>query len=261
MSQSSFSPSRPVALVTGASRGIGRAVSLRLASQGYNVVLNFLRSKDAAVEVARQCSGEGAEVMIVRADVSSPDDVTGMVDGAIERFGRLDAVISNAAAGGFRGLTETTPINLEAALRCNALPAVSLATATVEHLSRTPDRDRQGKFVAISSHGSRWAVPNYGAIGASKAALESYVRHLSLEHGDRGINFNCVLPGIIATEAVASMPAVAGVIDAAQKRMMMGDRKLTESDVAGVVSFLCSRDSDLIQGHTLVVDGGVSIRV
>ena len=261
MNTESFSQNRPVALVTGASRGIGRAIAGRLSSDGYDVVVNFLNSRDSAVEVAAWCRDLGADVMLIRADVSSGDDVVGMVEGAVERFGRLDCVVSNAAAGGFRGLTDTTPINLEATLRCNALPAVTLAAASVDHLRRQPDRDRQGKFVAVSSHGSRWAVPNYGAIGASKAALESYVRHLSLEHGDRGINFNCVLPGIIATEAVASMPAVAKVIDAAQQRMMMGDRKLTEQDVASVVSFLCSPDSDLIQGHTLVVDGGVSVRV
>lgn len=261
MSQTQTSP---VAIVTGSSRGIGRAIALKLAAEGYTIVVNFLNSKDAAVDVARQIRSIGGDVMVVKADVSSADDVVGLVDGTVDRFGGVDVVVSNAAAGGFRPLAEMSPINLEATLRCNALPAVHLATAASEHLAdsakRHPDR-RHGKFVAISSHGSRWAVPNYGAIGASKAALESFVRHLALEHGDRGINFNCVLPGIIATDAVSSMPGVDGVIDAAGERMMVGGRELTETDVASVVHFLCDPASDLIQGQTIVVDGGVSIRV
>ncbi|MEL6896339.1 MAG: SDR family oxidoreductase, partial [Planctomycetota bacterium] len=118
-----------------------------------------------------------------------------------------------------------------------------------------------GKFIAISSHGSQWAVENYGAIGASKAALEGIVRHLALELGPRSINCNCVLPGIIATDAVATMPGVEGTVRAAKERMMMDGRDLTPEDVAGVVEFLCGRSSDLIQGQTLIVDGGVSIRV
>jgi enoyl-[acyl-carrier protein] reductase III len=106
-----------------------------------------------------------------------------------------------------------------------------------------------------------WAVPNYAAIGASKAALESFVRHLALELGPTGINFNCVLPGIVATEAVRTMPGVEQVLQAAGERMMIPTRSLTPEDVAGVVAFLASSDSDMIQGQTIVVDGGVSVRI
>ena len=264
MTGRSNAQNKPVAIVTGSSRGIGRSIAIRLATEGYRVVVNFLSSKDAAMEVAGTIRSVGGEVMVVRADVSSPDDVAALVDGAARRFGGIDVVVSNAAAGGFRPLSQTTAVNLSATIACNAMPAVHLAVAAADHLATTSDRHpdrRHGKFVAISSHGSRWAVPNYGAIGASKAALESYVRHLALEIGDRGINFNCVLPGIIGTEAVASMPGVENVIGSAQRRMMVGDRTLTEDDVAGVVTFLCGGQSDFIQGQTIVVDGGVSVRV
>lgn len=247
-----------VALVTGGSRGIGRAIALRLARQGADVAINFLNSESAAVETAEAIDSIGQRVMVLRADVSRSDDVAAMVGQIDSQWNRLDIVVSNAAAGGFRPLGDTAAVNLEATLRCNALPVVSLTASASELLTRGPER---GKVIAVSSHGSRWAVPNYGAIGASKAALESYVRHLALEYGDRGINVNCVLPGIIATEAVATMPAVKQVIDAAQARMMVGDRHLRAEDVAGVVAFLASSDADLIQGQTVVVDGGVSIRV
>ncbi|MEM6978594.1 MAG: SDR family oxidoreductase [Planctomycetota bacterium] len=246
------------ALVTGGSRGIGRCIALELASQGADVAINFLNSRDAALATAEQIDAMGKRVELIKADLSHRDDVLAMVDEVCARWGGLDIVVSNAAAGGFRRLSEITPVNFEATIRTNAAPIIWLAQAAAESLA---SGSRHGKMVAVSSHGSRWSVPYYGAIGASKAALESLVRHLALEHGDDGINFNCVLPGIVATDAVASMPDVESLIDAASDRMMLGDRRLTEQDIANVVAFLCHPDSDLIQGQTIVVDGGVSIRV
>ena len=246
------------ALVTGASRGIGRAIALELARQGASVAVNFLNSQDSAVEVAKAIDALSGQVMLVKADVSSRDDVQAMVAEVQEQFGGLDTIVSNAAAGGFRDLNELTPVNLEATLRNNASPVVWLAQAAEQSLAASANH---GKVVAVSSHGSQWAVPHYGAIGASKAALESFVRHLALEYGDRGINFNCVLPGIIPTDAIASMPGSESLVDAATERMMVGNRRLCEQDVASVVAFLCDSASDLIQGQTIVVDGGVSIRI
>ncbi|MCA9136998.1 MAG: SDR family oxidoreductase [Planctomycetales bacterium] len=246
------------ALVTGASRGIGRAISVELARRGASVAVNFLNSEAQAIQTAEQVDALGADVMLVKADVSCKEDVTAMIGQVTDHFGGLDIVISNAAAGGFRDLMQLSPVNFEATLRVNTSAALWLAQAAADALSAS---QHQGKLIAVSSHGSRWAVPHYGAIGASKAALEAIIRHLALELGDRGINFNCVLPGIIATEAIATMPGADALIDAASDRMMMGDRQLNEQDVANVVAFLASSDSDLIQGQTIVVDGGVSIRV
>jgi len=210
------------------------------------------------METARQIDAIGGRVMLVRADVSSQDDVTAMVDQVIEQFGTIDIIANNAAAGGFRDLVDLSPVNLDATLRSNAAPIVWLVQAALDALC---DGEHHGKVIAISSHGSQWAVPHYGAIGASKAALEALVRHFALELGDRGINFNCVLPGIIATEAIATMPGVDAMIDAAGERMMVGKRPLRQEDVAKVVAFLAGPDSDLIQAQTIVVDGGVSVRV
>ena len=246
------------ALVTGASRGIGRSIAMELARRGASVAVNFLNSQEDAIEVAKAIDAMGRRVMLVKANVSLREDVQAMVAEVQDQFGGLDTIVSNAAAGGFRDLSELTPVNLEATLRNNSAPVVWLAQAAAESLSAT---QQHGKVVAVSSHGSQWAVPHYGAIGASKAALESFVRHLALEFGDRGVNFNCVLPGIIPTDAIASMPGAESLVDAATERMMVGDRRLCEQDVASVVAFLCDRASDLIQGQTIVVDGGVSIRI
>jgi enoyl-[acyl-carrier protein] reductase III len=246
------------ALVTGGSRGIGRACALRLAQCGADVAVNFLTSQGPSTEVVRQIQALGRRSMAVRADVSEREDVLAMVDAVTERFGGLDIVVSNVAAGGFRGISELTPAALEAALRTNAGAVVWLAQAAIQSLAGSA---AHGKLIAISSHGSMWAVPNYAAIGASKAALESLIRHLALEYGSRRVNFNCVLPGIVATDAVLNMPDVDNLMKAAQDRMMIGERRLEAEDVADVVAFLASPLSDLIQGQTIVVDGGVSIRV
>lgn len=254
--------------MTGASRGIGRACALRLAQCGADVAVNFLTSQGPSTEVVRQIQALGRRSMAVRADVSEREDVRAMVDVVTERFGGLDIVVSNVAAGGFRGASELTPVALEATLRTNAGAVVWLAQAAAESLAASAKdgkpghgNTRHGKLVAISSHGSMWAVPSYAAIGASKAALESLIRHLALEYGPRGINFNCVLPGIVATDAVLSMPDVDNLMKVAHDRMMIGERRLGTDDVADVVAFLASPLSDLIQGQTIVVDGGVSIRV
>lgn len=251
------------ALVTGASRGIGRSIALELARQGASVAVNFLNSQDDAVAVAKEIDAMGSQVMLVKANVSIRDDVQAMVAEVQDKFGGLDTIVSNAAAGGFRDLNDLTPVNLEATLRNNSAPVVWLAQAAAESLAAgsLAAKPHHGKVVAVSSHGSQWAVPHYGAIGASKAALESFVRHLALEFGDRGVNFNCVLPGIIPTDAIASMPGAESLVNAATERMMVGNRRLCEQDVASVVAFLCDGASDLIQGQTIVVDGGVSIRI
>jgi enoyl-[acyl-carrier protein] reductase III len=245
------------ALVTGASRGIGRACALRLAQCGADVAVNFLTSPGPANDVAQQIQSLGRRAVAVRADVSDRDDVVAMVDAVAEQLGGLDIIISNVAAGGFRTTAELTPAALDATFRSNAAPVVWLVQAAVRLLAASQSH---GKLIAVSSHGSMWAVPHYAAIGASKAALESLIRHLALEHGDKGINFNCVLPGIVATDAVATMPGLDAVLAAAQQRAMVGSRRLQPEDVANVVAFLASPLSDLIQAQTVIVDAGVCVR-
>lgn len=246
------------ALVTGASRGIGRACALRLAHLGANVAVNYLVSRDDAVAVVQEIQKLGRQAVAIRADISKADDVSAMVDATANRFGSLNIIVSNAAAGGFHKAADLNLLNVEAVLRTNSLPVLSLTQAAAPHLTK---ESFFGKVIAISSHGSRWAVPSYAAIGASKAALESFMRHLALEFGPMGINFNCVLPGLIPTEAVRTMPDVDQIMQSAKDRMMVRSRELAGDDVASVVAFLASEHADMIQGQTIVVDGGISVRV
>ena len=246
-----------VALVTGASRGIGRACAERLAECGAAVVVNFLSSRDAACETVQEITRRGGNAIAVRADVSDRDDVMAMIDAVKEHFGRLNIIVSNAAAGGFRPLMNATPTSFEGVLRVNASPLIWLTQAAASMLQAGPE---VSKVIAISSHGASRGILNYGAIGASKAALESLVRHFAMELGRSGINFNTVLSGILATEAVRTMPGVESILQAVKDSLLVPPRDLQTSDIAAAVAFLASPLSDMIQGQTIVVDGGVSIR-
>jgi len=245
-----------VALVTGASRGIGRACALRLAEAGADVVVNYLTSQRAAAETAERIRALGRRAAIVKADVAEPDDVEQMIAFIGERFERLDILVSNAATGGFRALAQSTPTHFAATMNANARALITLVQQAMPLLKRP---ERRAKVIALSSHGSHLALPHYGLIGASKAALESLTRHFALELGDSGINFNVVLAGLVATDSTRQVPDADAVFRRAREKTMVGDRRLTADDVADGVIFLASSLSDLVQGQTLVVDGGEGI--
>src|SRR5579884_3249565 len=157
-----------VALVTGSSRGIGRACALRLAEAGADVVLNYVTSLAAADEAAEEIAALGRRVAVVKADVSEPDDVVSMIDFVRDTFGRLDVLVSNAATGGFRPLLATTARHFEVAMNTNVRALVFLLQSALPLLERGQGR---AKVIALSSHGSHLALPMYGLIGSTKAAL------------------------------------------------------------------------------------------
>ncbi len=247
-----------VALVTGASRGIGRACAESLAASGAAVVVNFLNSQNAAKELVNLIHSRGGRAIAVRADVSERDDVQAMIDVIGQHFGKLDIVVSNAAAGGFRPLTQVTPAGFDAILRMNAAPLIWLTQAALPLFNASPDIS---KVIAISSHGSIRGIANYGLIGTSKAALESLVRHFAFELGRSGVNFNAIMPGIVETDAIKTLPGSAGMLASVREQILVRDRMLQPADVAGAVLFLASHLSELIQGQVIVIDGGISIRV
>ena len=237
-----------VALVSGASRGIGRACAESLAACGASVIVNFLNSAEGAKEVVNSIQSCGGQAIAVRADVSERDDVQAM----------LDIIVSNAAAGGFRPLTQATPASFDSIMRMNAAPLLWLTQAALPLFQSTEGISR---VIAISSHGSIRGIANYGLIGTSKAALESLVRHLAFELGRSGVNVNAIMPGIVATDAIRTLPGSEGMLKSVQEHILVRDRMLKTADVAGTVLFLASRFSELIQGQVIVVDGGISIRV
>ncbi len=247
-----------VALVTGGSRGIGRACALRLAQAGADITINYVVNRQAAMAVADEISAIGRRVLVVKADVSEQDDVRSMMDAIKEHFGRLDVLVSNAATGGFRPLLAATQRNFHAAYDTNVLALLYLVQAAMPLLERKEGEGRS-KVITLSSHGSHVALPFYGLIGSSKAALESLVRHLTLEIGDRGVNINVVKSGLVDTDSTRRLPNAEAIFDGRKSKSMMGERMLTADDVADAVLFLSSPLSDLVQGEVLTVDGGAAI--
>jgi enoyl-[acyl-carrier protein] reductase III len=247
-----------VVLVTGGSRGIGRACALRLAEAGADVIINYVTSREAAMEVAAQIEQLGRRVFVIKADVSEEEDVHCMMDFISEKVGRLDILVSNAATGGFRPLMAANARHFAATMNTNVLALVFLVQAALPLLKKSQEH---AKVIAISSHGSHMALPMYGLIGGSKAALESVARHLTLEVGDHGINVNIVKAGLVETDSTRRIPNSQQMFVERTTKTMVGQRMLMPEDVADTVLFLASPLSDMIQGETITVDGGSAIHV
>lgn len=249
-----------VALVTGSSRGIGRACALRLAQAGADVIVNYLSRRQQAEEVAGSILALGRRSAVVKADVGQPDDVRSLAEYIRESFGRLDILISNAAAGGFRPLLANDLQQFHAAMSTNVEAFLHLLRELLPLLQagggQAGAEPRRGKVVVISSLGSRFALPYYGLVGMTKAAVESLARQAALEHGAH-LNVNVLVGGAVDTEALQAHPESARLLGAS--RGLCGKRTLTAEEIADAALFLASPLADLIQGQTLVVDGGASI--
>jgi len=242
-----------VALVTGSSRGIGRAIAIKLAQAGADVTINYLRNKAKAEDTAAAIEAEGAQSLIVRANVADEKEVDEMFAAIRERFGRLDILVSNAASGILKSALELNMRYWRWTMDINAGCLLPLAKGASQLME-----DRGGSIIAVSSLGAVRAIPNYAAVGASKAALESLIRHLAVELAPRNIRVNAVSAGLVETDAIKHFPKAKEMIAETHRRTPAG--RLTEpDDVAHVVLYLCSDLSRMIMGQTLVVDGGYSI--
>ena len=223
-----------VALVTGSSRGIGRAIAIKLAQAGADVTINYLRNKSKAEETAAAIEAEGSKALIVRANVANEEEVKAMFAEIRERFGRLDVLVSNAASGVLKSVLELNLRYWRWTMDINAGCLIPLAQGAV-YLMDT----RGGSIIAVSSMGAIRAIPNYAVVGASKAALESLIRHMAAELAPRGVRVNAVSAGIVETDALQHFPTKDDLLEGSKKKTPMG--RLTEPyDVAHTVLFLCS---------------------
>jgi enoyl-[acyl-carrier protein] reductase III len=241
-----------VALITGGSRGIGRAITLKLAGEGADVVINFFRKRSAAESTAQEARAKGVRAHTIKANVGEAEQVENMFDEIDSRFGRLDILINNAASGvarsaldlDERGWDWTMDINARAFLLCARRAARLMKSG--------------GKMVSISSLGSRLVLPVYTAVGVSKAALEALTRYLAVELAPRGICVNGIAAGAVETEALKLYTADPNLPQPAWQTTPAG-RMVQPEDIANLVAFLCSEQSDMVRGQIIVIDGGVSL--
>ena len=241
-----------VALVTGAARGIGRAIARKLAAGGSDVVVNYYNSHDEAEALCTEIRKSGRNAVAVQGSVGVPDSVDEMFSELKKHFDRLDIVVSNAASGVLKPVMDMGLKHFRWCLETNALAVNLLAQRAV------PMMKDGGRIIAMSSLGAQRAMPDYGFIGASKAALEALVRALAQELGPRGIRVNTVSAGVVDTDALTHFPNREELLENFAKRTPAGP-KLTPEDVAGAVYLLCLPEAAMINGHTLVVDGGFCI--
>ena len=242
-----------VALITGGSRGIGRAIAIRLAESGADVVVNYVRHKKDAVETAEEVEKLGRRCLLVKANVANADDVRDMFAAISVGFRHLDILVSNAASGVLKPVLELTERHWNWAMDINARALLTLIQQGL------PLMGRGSRVIAVSSLGSVRAIENYTTVGASKAALESLVRHLAVELGPRGINVNTISAGAVDTDALKHFPNRDEILKLATERTPLG-RLTTPQDVADIALFLCSQLAGMIQGQIITVDGGYAIR-
>jgi enoyl-[acyl-carrier protein] reductase III len=241
------------ALVTGGSRGIGRAIAIRLAEAGCDVAINYLRSRGPAQETAKAVEAFGRKALTYKVNVAQVEKLDGMFEAIQEEFGRLDILVSNAASGVIKPAMELTRRHWHWTMDINAAALLPLA----QHASRLMGKEG-GHIIAVSSLGAVRAIPNYAAVGASKAALESLVRHLAVELAPQGIRVNAISAGVVDTDALKHFSNRTQLLDESARRTPAG--RLTEpSDVADAALFLTSPLAHMMVGQTMVVDGGYSI--
>ncbi len=239
-----------VALITGGSRGVGKAISLRLASEGADVVVNYFRRRSDAAETVAELRALGVRAAEIRANLAEEEQIDRIFDFVRDEFGRLDILVNNAASGVPRTALELDTRGWDWTMNINARAFLLCTQRAV------PLMPQGGKIVSISSLGSRLAWPVYTAVGVSKAALEALTRYLAIELAPRGIAVNGVAPGGIANENLVRYTA--GMNLTLPPTDTPAGRTVTVEDVAAAVAFLCSQDADMIQGQTIVIDGGSS---
>ena len=237
-------------LVTGGTRGIGKAIAVRFAELGARrVVVGYLRKDTAAEEAADELRAAGAEPMLVRGNVASQRVVAELASN-----GPYAAVVHNAATGVIRAALETEDRHWDWTMAANARTLLSLARACA------PEMEAGASIVGVSSLGSTRVMENYVLVGASKAALESVVRYLAVELAPRGIRVNAVSAGLVETGALDHFPNREEMLSSSLARTPVG-RLVEPQDVAAAVAFLCSPEAEMVRGHVLVVDGGWSLVV
>jgi enoyl-[acyl-carrier protein] reductase III len=242
------------AVVTGSGRGIGRAIALELAGHGANVAINYFRHSDRAQQTAAEAEAAGGRAIVVKAHVGEIEGVQRLVHAAAEAFGGVDIFVGNAASGVLRPAVEQQLKGWDWTLNINARSILFGAQAAVPSM-----RERGwGRIIGITSFGSRRVLPEYCAVGVSKAAIEALIRYLAVELIPYGIVCNAVSPGVVETEALDFFPSKDQILVEGLKRTPAG-RFVTPEEVAKVVAWLCTDDARMIVGQTIVVDGGYEI--
>src|SRR5499426_628808 len=243
-----------IALVTGSSQGIGRAIAVRFAQEGADVVINYNRTAAGAEEALAEVEATGRRGLIVQADLGNVEDIRRLIKQGVRHFGRLDILVNNAGLETHAPFWEVSEEDYDKVLNVN-LKGVFFATQEfVRHLRAT---ERRGKIVNISSVHEELPFPNFTAYCASKGGVKMLTRNLAVELGPLGININNIAPGAIETPINTKLLNDPKKLSALLGQIPLGRLGQT-ADVASVAVFLASDEADYVTGSTYYVDGGLT---
>lgn len=245
-----------LALVTGSSRGIGKAIALYLAGQGCDVIVHYRREASAAESVATAIRALGRKADVIKADLGIDEDTQTLMATVKERHGHLDFLVANAASTAFKTVDETKPHNVDLTFAVVIKSLITLAQRSVELM-----KGRNGKIVTISGIDSIRFIPRHSTLGAAKAGLEALTRYFACEYLPLGVSVNCVQPGPTLTDSLSVSLKSRGADEYiaalnSRARMTAGGRLTRPEDIAPLVAFLCSDEARWIVGQTIAVDGG-----
>jgi 3-oxoacyl-[acyl-carrier protein] reductase len=239
-----------VALVTGASRGIGRAIALELARRGAQVVVNYNRSAEAAAEVVAAVEAEGGEATAVQADVSDLSQAQALVQAAVETYGRLDILVNNAGVTRDQVLLRMKEEEWDTVIRVNLKSLFNTCKAA----ARTMLRQRRGRIINISSVVGLAGQGGQTNYAAAKAGIIGFTKSLAKELGSRAITVNAVAPGFVLTDLTVDLPE--NLRQEAVERTPL-QRMGRAEEIAYAVAFLASDEAAFITGAVIPVDGGL----
>jgi enoyl-[acyl-carrier protein] reductase III len=239
-------------LVTGGTRGIGQAISLRFARAGATVIANYLRNEKAAGQLKAICTEEGLAIALCRADLTNERGLKQLDSLLQERGTNLSGLVHCAATGIHRPFEELTDRHFDWTFDLNVRSFFNLVKMLLGRFSIG------SSIVAVSSWGALRALPDYSLVGSSKAALEALARHLAVELAPRGIRVNIITAGAVLTDAWKTVPNSEARIADTIRRTPAG-RLATAEEIAFGAQFLCSDAASAIVGHTLVLDNGAGI--
>jgi 3-oxoacyl-[acyl-carrier protein] reductase len=251
-----------VGIVTGGSQGIGRAIALTLAAEGADLVL-AARRRAPLESVAEEVRALGTSAHVIVADVATPSGCAQVVDGTVDRYGRVDILVNNAGKGSPKAMLELTDVDWQASIDLNLMSAVRLSLACVP-LMRV---EGWGRMVHISSRVGREPDAYFAPYAAAKAALINFSKSMANGFSKDGVLSNCIVPGLIHSEAIdqaaeRSAAATGLTVDEVMartlaKRPIPAGRLGEPGDVAGLVALLCSDQASWITGACFTVDGGI----
>ena len=241
-----------IAVVTGGSRGIGRAVALELAKRGATVVVNYQQNAEAAHQVVESITGSGGAAMAVQADVATEEGANALIKAAIDTYGKLDILINNA------GVTRDNVIMLMSAEDFDSVIQTNLRSTWLcsKAAVRSMMRKRYGRIVNMSSISGVAGNGGQTNYSASKAGIIGLTKSLAREVASRNITVNAVAPGFVLTDLTASLPE--DILKRINENIPLG-RWGTVEDVAQATAFLVSDEAAYITGHVLQVDGGMAM--